>query len=449
LLRSHDEELGKSIIQCNQLCCKLRLKLKYRTLNLAQMVEQIVSTYLVGGAVRDELLGMAVSEQDWVVVGATPEWMAGRGFRPVGQSFPVFLHPDTNEEHALARTERKSGRGYKGFNFFTAPDVTLEQDLVRRDLTINAIAKDKDGTLIDPFQGQKDLDSRVLRHVSEAFSEDPLRVLRLARFMAKLADFDFHIAPETLELMRQIVDSGELDDLTPERVWIETEKALLSSRPRRYFEVLHEVGALEVLFPEISRLFGVPQAAKYHPEIDTGLHTMMVLDQICSMSKELSLRFAALTHDLGKGSTPKEWWPSHRGHEERGVKQIELLSQRFRVPNACRDLAIKVSRWHLHCHRALELKASTVEKVFSGLDLWRNPDNLNAFLLCCTADVRGRTGLENSEYPQVEYLQNCFQAAMAVSSKDIIDAGYKGAEVGEQIQIARINAIESVKESLG
>ncbi len=410
------------------------------------MVDQ-PRTYLVGGAVRDELLGIPVSEKDWVVVGATPEWMADRGFRLIGQSFPVFLHPETSEEHALARTERKSGRGYKGFSFFAAPEVTLEQDLVRRDLTINSIVKDGQDNFIDPYGGQKDLHDRVLRHVSAAFSEDPLRVLRVARFMAKLADFDFNIAPETLHLMKQIVASGELDDLTPERVWMETEKALLTARPRRYFETLQQVGALEVLFPEISRLFGVPQAPKYHPEIDTGLHTMMVLDRICSMSNEISLRFSALSHDLGKGTTPKEWWPSHRGHEERGVKQIEILSLRLRVPNNCRDLAIKVSRWHLHCHRALELKASTVEKLFSGLDLWRNAENLNAFLLCCTADLRGRTGLEKAEYPQAEFLRNCFEAARAVNAKDIIEAGYQGIEVGEQMQIARIEAIQSVKES--
>lgn len=412
------------------------------------MTNSQVRTYLVGGAVRDELLGMQPKERDWVVVGNTPEGMVDQGFRPVGQSFPVFIHPQSGEEYALARTERKTGRGYKGFSFFTAPTVSLEEDLQRRDLTVNAIARDEEGRLIDPLQGKKDLERRQLRHVSDAFAEDPLRVLRVARFMAKLADFDFSIAPETLDLMRELVDSGEIEDLTAERVWQETEKALLSSRPRLYFETLREVGALQILFPEIDRLFGVPQSPTYHPEIDTGLHSMLSLDQICKVSDRLPERFATLTHDLGKGTTPKDQWPSHRGHEERGVKQIEILSKRLRVPNDCRELAQKVSRWHLHCHRALELKASTVEKLFSGLDLWRKPELLEAFLHCCEADVRGRTGWENRPYPQADYLRACFERASAVNAKEILQAGFQGAEIGRQMQRSRIEAIRDVKETL-
>ena len=412
------------------------------------MAQQKITTYLVGGVVRDRLLGIESYDSDWVVVGATPEWMVEQKFQPIGQSFPVFLHPETKEEYALARTERKTGRGYKGFSFYADPEVSLEQDLLRRDLTINAIAMQDDGDLIDPMGGQTDLENRKLRHVSDAFAEDPLRVLRVARFMAKLADFNFSVAPETLALMKQIVDSGELLDLTPERVWLETQKALLTSRPRRYFETLQEVGALAVLFPEISRLFGVPQTPKYHPEIDTGIHTLMSLDQACILSSDLSVRFAALVHDLGKGTTPKSQWPSHRAHEERGVKIIESLCARLRIPNECRDLAVKVSRWHLHCHRAFELKASTIEKFFSGLGLWRNPNSLEAFLICCTADTRGRTGRENIEYPQVEFLRSCFDAAKAVTSKSIVEKGFTGAEVGEQMQIARVQAIQSVKVKL-
>ena len=405
-----------------------------------------VETYLVGGAVRDELLGIPVKEKDWVVVGSTPEAMVDKGFRPVGQSFPVFIHSQSGEEYALARTERKTGRGYKGFSFFTDPSVTLEQDLLRRDLSINAIARRDNGELIDPLGGRGDIERRVLRHVSDAFLEDPLRVLRVARFVAQLAEFDFSIAPETMELMEKMVESGELEDLTAERVWIETEKALQTVRPRLYFETLRKMGALKVLFPEIDRLFGVPQNPKYHPEIDTGLHTLLSLDQISAESKLLRLRFSVLVHDLGKGTTARDQWPSHNGHEERGVKQIENLAQRLRIPNDCRDLAIKVSRWHLHCHRALELKAATIEKLFSGLDLWRNPQLLPEFLFCCQADIRGRTGMENSEYPQAAYLTDCFQAASSVDSQKIREAGFEGEAIGKKMREARIAAIQDAKE---
>lgn len=409
------------------------------------MTEIPLKAYLVGGAVRDQLLGLRPTERDWVVVGATPERMVDLGYRPVGQSFPVFIHPTTGEEYALARTERKTGRGYKGFSFFADPSVTLDKDLLRRDLTINAIAEDDTGGLIDPLGGQDDLAKRMLRHVSDAFCEDPLRVLRVARFMAKLAQFEFSIAPNTLDLMRELVESGELQELTAERVWLETEKALLTTRPRLYFETLRKVGALEILFPELDRLFGVPQNPKYHPEVDTGLHAMLSLDQICAVSQDLRLRFATLVHDLGKGTTDKHQWPSHNGHEERGVKLIELLAGRLRIPNDCRDLGVKVSRWHLHCHRALELKAGTIEKLFSGLDLWRNPSLLEDFLLCCRADVRGRTGLENQAYPQAEFLLICFKAAAALDSQAIREAGYQGVEIGQQMKKARIAAIQKVK----
>lgn len=405
-----------------------------------------VETYLVGGAVRDELLGIPVKEKDWVVVGSTPEAMVDKGFRPVGQSFPVFIHSQSGEQYALARTERKTGRGYKGFSFFTDPSVTLEQDLLRRDLSINAIARRDNGELIDPLGGRGDIERRVLRHVSDAFLEDPLRVLRVARFVAQLAEFDFSIAPETMELMEKMVESGELEDLTAERVWIETEKALQTVRPRLYFETLRKMGALKVLFPEIDRLFGVPQNPKYHPEIDTGLHTLLSLDQICAESNVLRLRFSVLVHDLGKGTTPRDQWPSHNGHEERGVKQIENLAKRLRIPNDCRDLAIKVSRWHLHCHRALELKAATIEKLFSGLDLWRNPQLLPEFLSCCQADIRGRTGMENNDYPQAAYLTDCFQAALTVDSQKIREAGFEGEAIGKKMREARIAAIQDAKE---
>ena len=418
------------------------------------MTNKSANTYLVGGAVRDELLGWSPKEKDWVVVGSTPEALTEEGFRPVGQSFPVFIHPETGEEYALARTERKTGRGYKGFSFFADPSVTLEQDLLRRDLSINAIAQSESGELIDPLGGQKDIEQRLLRHVSIAFAEDPLRVLRVARFMAKLAEFEFSIAPETLDLMMGIVESGELEALTAERVWLETEKALLCARPRLYFETLRKVGALEVLFPELDCLFGVPQNPKYHPEIDTGLHTLLSLDQICEVTGDLRLRFATLAHDLGKGATDKRHWPKHNGHEERGVKQIELMSNRLRIPNDCRDLGIKVSRWHLHCHRAMELKAGTVEKLFSGLDLWRNSALLEDFLLCCRAEtylraVHSNTGMEKMEYPQADYLLNCFNAAQKVSSQTIRDAGFEGKEIGKQMQLARITAIQRVKAEMG
>ncbi|MFQ5545752.1 MAG: multifunctional CCA addition/repair protein, partial [Acidiferrobacterales bacterium] len=324
--------------------------------------------YLVGGAVRDKLLGLEIKDRDYVVVGATPEDMVARGFKPVGADFPVFLHPDTKEEHALARTERKSGHGYKGFIVYSAPDVTLEDDLRRRDLTINAMAEAEDGEVIDPFGGANDLRAGVLRHVSPAFSEDPVRILRVARFAARYAQRGFKIAPDTYDLMQEIVASGEIDQLVPERVWAETERALSEDQPHHYFQVLRDCGALKRLVPEVDALFGIPQPEKYHPEIDTGVHTMMVLQQATRLSTHPQVRFASVMHDVGKSKTPKEEWPSHVGHEERGVTMIKALCKRLRVPNDYRDLAVLVARYHVNCHRAIQLRASTILKILEGVD---------------------------------------------------------------------------------
>ena len=405
-----------------------------------------MKTYLVGGAVRDELLGLPVQERDYVVVGAEPQAMLDAGFKPVGKDFPVFLHPTTHEEYALARTERNTSPGYHGFEFYAAPDVTLEQDLLRRDLTINAMARDSDGTLIDPYNGHADLQSRTLRHVSEAFAEDPVRVLRLARFAARLAPLGFTVAEKTLDLMREMVNQGELDALVPERVWQELDKTLSKAdQASVFFLVLRECGALKVLFPELDRLFGVPQKPEWHPEVDTGVHTMMVLDQACKMSAERSVRFAALCHDLGKGLTPADILPSHRGHEAVSARLSKDLCERLRIPNECRELAMLVAEYHTHCHRAFELKAATVLKTLYKLDAFRRPQRLADFLLCCEADARGRTGFEDAPYPQRGYFQGAFEAAARVSARDIAAAGGKGAEIRERLDAARREAIRSYK----
>jgi tRNA nucleotidyltransferase (CCA-adding enzyme) len=402
--------------------------------------------YLVGGAVRDQLLGLTPRERDWVVVGASPAEMARQGFRQVGKDFPVFLHPQTGEEYALARTERKTAPGYKGFVVHTAPDVTLEQDLLRRDLTINAMAEDEHGNLVDPFNGHADLEQRVLRHVSPAFSEDPLRILRVARFAARFANLGFTIADETLDLMRQMVSSGEVDALVPERVWKEIERALATDQPQRFFEVLRECGALKILLPEIDRLYGVPQPEQHHPEIDTGVHTMMVLQQAARLSKDTSVRLAALLHDLGKGTTPPEQWPRHIEHEARGVKLVKDLCQRLRIPNHYRDLAVHVCRYHLHAHRAAELKATTMLKLLQSLDVLRQPERFKKFLLACEADARGRSGFEKRDYPQAAILERAAQAMMAVDSKPLVEKGMSGAALGEELQRLRLAAI---KQALG
>lgn len=413
-----------------------------------------MKTYLVGGAVRDKLLGLPVQDRDYVVVGATPEEMTALGFKPVGADFPVFLHPETKEEYALARTERKSGRGYKGFTVYAAPDVTLEDDLRRRDLTINAMAMDESGQLIDPYGGKRDLEQGILRHVSPAFVEDPLRVLRVARFAARYAARGFHVADETLALMRAMSAGGELDELTPERVWTETEKALGEETPQRYFEVLHECGALARLFPEIDALFGVPQPRESHPEVDTGVHTLLVLGQAARLSTEARIRFAALMHDVGKGTTPREQWPQHIGHEERGAEIIERFCQRWRVPNEYRELAVSVARYHGYVHRALELRPGTLLDVLEALDAFRRPERLEAFLAACEADFRGRPGYEGRPYPQAEILRRALAAARAVNAAVLAGPAARqradrrtprgrgeGAVIAERIRQARIAAI--------
>jgi tRNA nucleotidyltransferase (CCA-adding enzyme) len=400
--------------------------------------------YLVGGAVRNQLLGIEVRERDWVVTGATPEMMHERGFRQVGKEFPVFLHPDTGEEYALARTERKTGPGYRGFSTEFSPDVTLEEDLRRRDLTVNAIARDRNGELIDPFGGQADIRARLLRHVSPAFAEDPVRILRAARFASQLAQHDFTIAPETMTLMHEMVVNGEADHLVPERVWSETARALAQESPQVFFQVLRECGALAVVFPEIDALFGVPQPPRWHPEIDTGVHTIMVLEQAAALSAKPRVRFAALVHDLGKALTPKEEWPSHRGHEHGSVSLIRNMCERLRIPNDFRKLAVKVAEFHGHAHRAPELRPGTLMKVLESTDAFRNPGMFEEFLLACEADARGRTGLEQRPYPQAELLRRSRDAAAAVTVSDLDIEGLDGQAVGARLKQARIAAIARV-----
>lgn len=403
-----------------------------------------MKTYLVGGAVRDKLLGLPLKDRDYVVVGATPAEMEALGFKLVGQDFPVFLHPETKYEYALARTERKTGRGYKGFAVYAAPDVTLEQDLARRDLTINAMAESEAGELIDPFGGAGDLERGILRHVSPAFVEDPLRVLRVARFAAR---FGFTIAEETRELMRRLVDAGEMEALVPERVWIEIERALGENDPARFFQVLRDCGALARLLPEVDRLFGVPQPAEYHPEVDTGVHTLLVLTQAARLSRDTRVRFAALMHDVGKGLTPAAEWPRHIGHEGRGVTLIQTLAQRLRVPNEHRDLAVLVARDHGNAHRAGELTPSTLLKLLEGLDAFRKPARVEAFLLACEADARGRPGFEQRPYPQSARVRAAFEAARAIDVNELLEEGLSGPALGERLRQARISAIRASQSS--
>jgi len=400
-----------------------------------------MQVYLVGGAVRDEQLGLPVKERDWCVVGATPEEMIRAGYRQVGKDFPVFLHPDTAEEYALARTERKTAAGYHGFEIHTDPGVTIEDDLGRRDLTVNAIARDANGKLVDPYGGVADIRNRILRHVSDAFVEDPVRVLRVARFAARFTPLGFVIAAETMALMRSITASGEIDALVPDRVWKETELALAGANSRVYFETLRECGALEILFPEVNALFGVPQPVQWHPEVDTGLHVMMVLDQAEKLSADLEVRFAALVHDLGKGTTGKHSLPSHPGHERRGVKLIRRLADRLPVPNACRDLGILVSEYHTHCHRAFELRAPTILKLLEGTDAFRRPRRFEQFLVACEADARGRKGLEDRNYTQADLLRGALAAAAAVDAAAIARE-YEGKAIGEAIRRERLAAVE-------
>ncbi|MER0047800.1 multifunctional CCA tRNA nucleotidyl transferase/2'3'-cyclic phosphodiesterase/2'nucleotidase/phosphatase [Pectobacterium odoriferum] len=401
--------------------------------------------YLVGGAVRDSLLGLPVTEKDWVVVGAMPENLLAQGYQQVGKDFPVFLHPVSRDEYALARTERKSGKGYTGFVCHAAPDVTLEQDLLRRDLTINAIARTERGDLIDPYHGRRDLENRVLRHVSEAFSEDPLRVLRVARFAARFAHLGFQIAEETMALMQKMTHEDELAYLTPERVWKETEKALGTSSPDVYFQVLRDCGALAVLFPEIDNLYGVPAPAKWHPEIDTGIHTMMTVAMAARLSPEIDVRFATLCHDLGKGLTPPELWPRHHGHGPAGVKLVEALCQRLRVPNPIRDLAKLVAEYHDLVHTVQVLQPKTLLKLFDAIDVWRKPQRLEQLALTSEADARGRAGFEENPYPQGDYLREAFRVANQVGSAAVVADGFKGIDVRNELARRRIHALADWK----
>jgi len=404
-----------------------------------------MDVYLVGGAVRDALLGLPVKDRDWVVVGQTQAAMEAAGFRPVGRDFPVFLHPDTHEEHALARTERKSGTGYRGFVVDADPSVTLEEDLARRDLTINAIAQAADGTLIDPFGGRDDIASRTLRHVSEAFVEDPVRVLRAARFMARLAPLGFTLAEETLTLMRRMVDAGEIDHLVPERVWQELDGALAAAAPRACFDTLRRSGALHRLLPELDALFGVPQPERHHPEIDAGEHTLLVLQRAAESSEGTDVRFAALCHDLGKGTTPPDEWPSHRGHEERGAALVESLCERLRVPVRTRDLARLCARFHTRAHRVDELRDATLADLLQSLDAQRRPERFERFLQVCAADARGRGSdthpLASRPYPQADMLRAAAAAWSAVDAKAVAAAVADKRDIPEAIRGARIAAL--------
>jgi tRNA nucleotidyltransferase (CCA-adding enzyme) len=396
-----------------------------------------IRVYCVGGAVRDGLLGLPVQDRDYVVVGATPEEMARLGFRPVGKDFPVFLHPKSQEEYALARTERKTALGYKGFQVYSSPDVSLEEDLRRRDLTVNAMAQDAAGDIVDPYGGRSDLGHRILRHVSPAFSEDPVRILRVARFSARFADFS--IAPETMDLMRVMVADGEVDALVPERVWQELARGLMEKTPSRMFAVLRECGALARLMPELDRLFGVPQPPQHHPEIDTGLHILMVVDWAAGQGHALPVRLAALLHDLGKGRTPAEFWPRHHGHEGRSVDLVKALCARIRVPADCRDLAVLVARDHGNVHRAEELRAATVLELLERTDAFRRPERFADFLAACAADFHGRTGFETRPYPQADYLMRALTAAQGVDAGAI--ARSAPTDIPNAIRAARLMAI--------
>ena len=399
-------------------------------------------TYLVGGAVRDDLLGVKAVEHDWVVVGSTPDEMLDQGFKQVGASFPVFLHPKNGDEYALARTEKKQGHGYHGFKVDFHPDVTLEEDLQRRDLTINAMARGEDGKLVDPYGGQRDLEQRFLRHVSDAFVEDPLRVLRVARFAARFAHLGFRVHPSTLALMGEITRSGELEHLAAERIWREIELAMKTGKPSEFVSVLRDCGALQVLLPEVNVLFGVPQPEKYHPEIDSGVHLLMALDAAAERANgNAVIVFAVLLHDLGKGLTPPQDWPSHIGHEATGVPLVDAVCKRMKAPNAMHDLARKVCAYHLDCHRLLEAKPVTVLRLLERLDVFRQPTLVDDFVVACEADYRGRKGLRDRPYPQGDYLKRAYRAVADIRARDLDLSGVSGPEVGERLRQARIEAI--------
>lgn len=404
--------------------------------------------YLVGGAVRDELLQRPVSERDWVVVGATREQMLELGYKSVGKDFPVFLHPETREEFALARQERKTAKGYHGFEFNAAPSVSLEEDLLRRDLTINAIARKQNGDLVDPYGGQADIKNKVLRHVSPAFAEDPVRLLRVARFMARYASLGFTVADETLELMQALVKSGEVAHLVPERVWKEFSRALMESSPTEFVHCLRACGALNVLLPELDALFGVPQPPKHHPEIDTGIHSLMCLDEACKMGAGLEARFAALTHDLGKALTPESVLPSHHGHEQAGLKPLHALCDRLKVPNECRELAALVCDHHTRCHRAFELKPSSIAKLFKNTDAYRRPERFLEFLQVCKADACGRTGFESRNYTQANYLRYALAISQEVDASALSAQGLSGKAIGEALHKWKVKLLSEFKDAI-
>ncbi|WGL98760.1 multifunctional CCA addition/repair protein [Arsenophonus sp. aPb] len=397
--------------------------------------------YLVGGAVRDQLLGLPVSDRDWVVVGATPDDLIKLGFQQVGKDFPVFLHPKTREEYALARTERKTGVGYTGFSCYAAPDVTIEEDLLRRDLTINAIAQTEDGQLIDPFQGEQDIKNRLLRHVSAAFAEDPLRILRVARFAARLAKQKFTIANETQSLMKKMVSNHEISTISAERVWSETEKALQSSAPETYFHVLRDCGALATLFPEINQLFGISSAAESHAEMDTGIHTLLTLKMAASLTDNIEIRFAVLCHDFGKALTPPEQWPDHGDHAIKAIPLIEAMCNRLRIPNRMKELAKLVARFHQQIHQINQLPPESMINLFNQLDSWRKPDRVNQLIIACEADARGWMGQEHITYPQAKFVIEAFKTVQQVSSKNLIEQGIKGIAIRDALTQQRIQAL--------
>lgn len=407
-----------------------------------------MKTYRVGGCVRDRLLNLPFTDIDWVVTGATTEQMKSAGYKPVGKDFPVFLHPQTKQEYALARSERKTGPGYRGFEFDTDPTITIEQDLSRRDLTINAIAEDEHQNLIDPYDGQKDLDNRILRHVSSAFTEDPVRVLRTARFAARFHHLGFRLAPETSQLIREMGQSGELGSLVAERVWSEMSRALDEINPSIFFQTLRECDVLAILFPEIDNLYGVPQTAKYHPEIDTGIHVMMALEKSAEMKLDIESRFAVLMHDLGKATTPIDLLPSHHGHEQRGVKLVKSFCKRWKVPKAHTDLALITTEFHTHVHRALELKPTTLLKFFAKTDVFRKPERFKKMIQACLADVRGRTNFENAPYPQADFLNHLADKLCNADISQISNMGLQGKAFGAAIHELRLDIIKAAKQSL-
>lgn len=410
-----------------------------------------MKVYLVGGAVRDQLLGLPIKDRDWIVVGTTPAMLLSLGYQQVGKDFPVFLNPKTKEEYALARTERKSSAGYTGFICDFSPTITLEQDLIRRDLTINAMAQNEDGEIIDPYGGKQDLENRILRHISPAFAEDPLRVLRVARFAARYHSLGFKIASETLSLMSELAQSGELQHLTAERVWLETEKALNEKNPEIYFETLHKTGALRVLFPKIDALYGVPNPVKHHPEVDTFIHTMLVLKQAVNLTEnnpilnKSAVRFAAICHDLGKALTPQNILPHHYGHEQAGIKPTRSLCKRLKVPSYFQELAELTCEFHTHIHKAFELRAETVITLFNRFDVWRKPQRFQEFLQVCLADTRGRTGFENKDYPQIDYINQLLHSANEVDVQQVIADGFEKQEIRNELTKRRILAVKQTK----